>query len=77
MPDPLAPVLAERLLALYRRTSSPSWPWFEDRVTYCNARLPHALIVSGARMGDAPMLAAGLESLEWLWSIQRSTVWRS
>jgi glycosyltransferase involved in cell wall biosynthesis len=65
-------VLAERLLGLYRRTTTPPWPWFEDRVTYCNARLPHALIASGARMGDAAMLAAGLESLEWLWSIQRS-----
>ncbi len=65
-------VLAERLFELYRRSSSPDWPWFEDRVTYCNARLPHALIVSGARTGNPAMLAAGLESLEWLWSIQRS-----
>jgi hypothetical protein len=64
--------LAERLLALYRRSCSPEWPWFEDRVTYCNARLPHALIVSGARMGDKAMLDAGLESLGWLASIQRS-----
>jgi glycosyltransferase involved in cell wall biosynthesis len=64
--------LAERLFALYRRASSPDWPWFEDRVTYCNARLPHALIVSGARMNDDSMLAAGLESLAWLASIQRS-----
>jgi hypothetical protein len=64
--------LAERLLALYRRSSSPEWPWFEDRVTYCNARLPHALIVSGARTGDKAMLDAGLESLGWLASIQRS-----
>jgi glycosyltransferase involved in cell wall biosynthesis len=64
--------LAERLLALYRRASSPDWPWFEDRVTYCNARIPHALIVSGARMNDKSMLEAGLESLAWLASIQRS-----
>jgi hypothetical protein len=39
--------LTERLLDLYRRTASDDWPWFEDRVTYSNARLPHALILSG------------------------------
>lgn len=64
--------LAERLLALHRRTSGHEWPWFEDSVTYCNARLSQALIVSGARMGHAEMLDAGLASLGWLLSIQRS-----
>ena len=39
--------LAERLLGLFERTSRPDWPWFEDSVTYCNARLSQALIVSG------------------------------
>ncbi|HSD89329.1 MAG TPA: glycosyltransferase family 4 protein, partial [Kofleriaceae bacterium] len=29
--------LAARLLDLVRRSSSPGWPWFEDRLTYCNA----------------------------------------
>ncbi len=65
-------VLADRLVALYRRSSSPAWPWFEDRVTYCNARIPHALIVTGVRVDDKAMLAAGLESLGWLESIQRA-----
>ena len=39
--------LSERLLGLYRRTSRPDFPWFEDRLTYCNARLSQALLVSG------------------------------
>ena len=43
--------LAERLLGLFRRTDQPDWPWFEDRVTYCNARLPQALIAR--RRGSA------------------------
>jgi glycosyltransferase involved in cell wall biosynthesis len=64
--------LAERLLDLYRRTSGPGWPWFEDRVTYSNARLSQALIVSGAAMSDEEMTAAGLRSLEWLASVQRA-----
>ncbi len=64
--------LAERLLGLFRRTSGPDWPWFEDRVTYCNARLPQALLVSGARVDDPGMVAAGTQALDWLVSIQRS-----
>jgi glycosyltransferase involved in cell wall biosynthesis len=64
--------LADRLFDLYRRTSEPEWPWFEDRLTYCNARLSQALMVSGARMEDEEMTLAGLRSLEWLSRIQRS-----
>jgi glycosyltransferase involved in cell wall biosynthesis len=64
--------LGDRLLDLYRRTSEPEWPWFEDRLTYCNARLSQALIVSGARMDNEEMTLAGLQSLDWLARIQRS-----
>lgn len=64
--------LAERLLDLFRRTSGRDWPWFEDRATYCNARLSQALIVSGAWMSDQEMQQAGLRSLEWLASTQCS-----
>ena len=64
--------LAERLLDLYRRASRPTWPWFEERATYCNARLSQALLVSGALMERDEMKAAGLASLEWLASVQRS-----
>jgi glycosyltransferase involved in cell wall biosynthesis len=58
--------LAERLLELFRQSRAPDWPWFEDRLTYSNARLPQALIASGQRMGRADMTSAGLESLGWL-----------
>ena len=62
--------LGLRLLELFERTSDSQWPWFEDRVTYSNARLPQALIVSGAAMQNDAMVAAGLRSLEWLSQIQ-------
>ena len=65
--------LAQRLLQLYNSQSGPDWPWFEDCVTYANARLSQALIVSGARMHDENMLTAGQQSLEWLVSIQTSS----
>ncbi|HLK35826.1 MAG TPA: glycosyltransferase family 4 protein [Polyangiaceae bacterium] len=62
--------LAERLLALYRRQRDAEWPWFEDRLTYCNARLPQALLVSGRRIHHEEMFSAGLQSLDWLASLQ-------
>ena len=64
--------IAERLLGLFERTQGADWPWFEDKATYCNARLSQALIVSGNRMGDQSMVEAGLRSLDWLVSVQRS-----
>jgi glycosyltransferase involved in cell wall biosynthesis len=63
--------LAERLLALFRATSRDDWPWFEDRLTYCNARLSQALIASGGRIANDEMCAAGMRSLSWLVQLQR------
>jgi glycosyltransferase involved in cell wall biosynthesis len=64
--------LADRLLELHRKVSGPEWPWFEDRLTYCNARLPQALVVSGQRMDHEEMVAVGLRSLDWLGKLQSS-----
>jgi hypothetical protein len=44
--------IAERLFQLFRRTNEPYWPWCENRVTYCNARLPQAMIATAAWTGD-------------------------
>lgn len=64
--------IAERLLGLFRLTDQPDWPWCEDRVTYCNARLSQAMIATGSWTGNAAMTATGLRSLEWLVKIQRT-----
>ncbi|HEV7429109.1 MAG TPA: glycosyltransferase family 4 protein [Thermoanaerobaculia bacterium] len=64
--------IAGRLLGLFKRTDHPEWPWFENSVTYCNARLPQALIATASWTGDAEMAATGLRSLEWLTTIQRT-----
>ncbi len=39
--------LAGRLLALYQNNRSDEWRWFEPGLTYCNAALPHALLMCG------------------------------
>lgn len=62
--------LARRLEILLLAAESPDWVWFEDRLTYDNARLCEALIRTGMSM-DAPHLVdAGLRSLRWLMAVQ-------
>ena len=68
--QPAARLLLERLVAqladAYEHTASADWRWFEDELTYDNARLPQALL-SGANALDRPDLAElGLDSLRWL-----------
>ena len=62
--------LAERLLAVFRANAGPDWPWLEDVVTYDNARLPQALIISGRWLGRSEMLDTGLAALRWLQAAQ-------
>jgi glycosyltransferase involved in cell wall biosynthesis len=64
--------LADRLLGRYRDASGSDWPWFEDSATYCNARLPQALLAAGASLDDERMSVAGVRSLAWLADVQRS-----
>lgn len=59
-------ILAQRLLSLLEANGTDAWPWFEKELTYANARLSQALIVSGTALDSAAMSAAGLRSLEWL-----------
>jgi glycosyltransferase involved in cell wall biosynthesis len=63
--------LSLRLLQMYESVRSPGWNWFEDVVAYGNARLPQAMLVVGSASSDNRMVAAGLESLDWLLTMQR------
>ncbi|MCS7033709.1 MAG: glycosyltransferase, partial [Phycisphaerae bacterium] len=58
--------LAERLMNLFAANATDRWPWCEDSVTYANAKLPHALILSGRAMEEPQMLQQGVKSLTWL-----------
>jgi glycosyltransferase involved in cell wall biosynthesis len=62
--------LSERLLRLYQDNRAEGWHWYEQELAYCNAVLPHALLLNGKRIGNKAMTAAGLESLNWLAGIQ-------
>ncbi|HWH79830.1 MAG TPA: glycosyltransferase family 4 protein, partial [Candidatus Binatus sp.] len=65
-------VLAGRLIELYRNNRTTEWRWYEQSLTYCNAALPHALLMSGQGMANNDMIEAGLESLRWLADLQRA-----
>lgn len=62
--------LTTRLMELFNRTTQPDWPWFEDVLSYDNAKLAHALIQSGRAMGQAPVFERGLQALRWLVEMQ-------
>ena len=62
--------LAERLQRCLHTCASADWVWFEDRLSYDNARLCEALIVTGRALGDQNMVAEGLRALRWLLAAQ-------
>ena len=66
-----ADALANRLLESYLANRSADWNWFENVLSYSNARLPQALIRAGTRSGNDAMVSAGLEALDWLATMQR------
>ncbi|HLL07665.1 MAG TPA: glycosyltransferase [Nocardioidaceae bacterium] len=74
LPAELEELLVEsagRLTQWYTHTRSEEWRWFEDYLTYDNARLAQALLAAGHRLGDEQMLGAGLEALQWYGALCR------
>ena len=66
MANQLREELAQRLRARYEAVASPNWLWFEESVTYENARLPQALIMTGRWANQPDLLDVGLKTLRWL-----------
>ena len=64
--------LTAKLMQRYTDAAKDDWQWFEEVVSYANAKLPHALILSGRFMNDGKMLETGLNALRWLVKIQTS-----
>ena len=65
-------ILSARLMELFERNAKPDWRWFEDGLSYDNAKLAHALILSGRGTGQAAVFERGLEALRWLAELQTS-----
>lgn len=58
--------LTDQLADAYRNTAGGDWLWFEDRLSYDNARLSQALLTGGNALGRDDLVELGLESLRWL-----------
>jgi glycosyltransferase involved in cell wall biosynthesis len=61
-----------RLMGLLEKNAKPDWCWFEDELSYDNAKLSHALILSGQATGQEQVLERGLHTLRWLNDLQIS-----
>jgi glycosyltransferase involved in cell wall biosynthesis len=65
-------MLTSRLMDLFERSAKPDWLWFEDELSYDNAKLAHALILSGRATGQSKVFECGLQALRWLNDVQIS-----
>jgi uncharacterized protein YyaL (SSP411 family) len=55
-----------RLAECYERSSRPNWSWFESRMTYANAVLPHALLVASKWWPQEKFLSVATSSFAFL-----------
>jgi glycosyltransferase involved in cell wall biosynthesis len=62
----------ERLMTIFDKVAGPNWTWFEDGLAYDNAKLAHALIVSGRATGQKKVYERGMQALRWLVGVQTS-----
>jgi glycosyltransferase involved in cell wall biosynthesis len=64
--------LTSRLMELFESNARPDWQWFEDELSYDNAELASALILSGMATGQDMVRERGLQALRWLTEVQTS-----
>jgi glycosyltransferase involved in cell wall biosynthesis len=64
--------LTAKLMQRYADAATDEWHWFEEVVSYANAKLPHAMILSGRCLNNRKILDLGLKTLRWLTKIQTS-----
>jgi glycosyltransferase involved in cell wall biosynthesis len=65
-------ILTCRLMGLLASNEKPGWCWFEEELSYDNAKLAHALILSGRATGQPQVFERGLHALRWLNELQVS-----
>jgi len=58
--------LVEQIADAYSSSAREGWSWFENELSYDNARLSQALIHGGDALHRDDLIELGLESLRWL-----------
>jgi glycosyltransferase involved in cell wall biosynthesis len=64
--------LTMKLMQRHADAATEEWQWFEEIVSYANAKLPHAMILSGRCMHNEAVVEMGLKTLRWLVKLQTS-----
>ena len=68
-------MLADALADKYEECTDAHWHWFEDQMTYCNARLPQALFRASRLLPDSPRYREiAVESLDFLLQKTRNSL---
>lgn len=62
----VARLAAENLVECYHRSRRPDWRWFESRMTYANAVMPHALFVAAKRWPEGSFRDVAEDALAFL-----------
>lgn len=57
---------AHKLYVLFDEIIHNEWLWFDEKVSYANSRIPHALIFAGMSLENDEMIKRGLLVLDWL-----------
>ena len=63
-------ILLSKLLNMFSNIEDKNWPWFNDLVSYANARIPHALFLSGHWIDNQNLIQKAFIILDWLIEIQ-------
>jgi hypothetical protein len=58
--------IALKLNDFYIMNLEHNWNWFSDSLTYCNARLPHAMLLAGEFLDKREFIEVGKKSLDFL-----------
>jgi len=65
-------LLTDHLAGYFTANMTDEWPWCEAVVTYANAKLPHALMMSGKWLQRNDLIDLGKRALQWLLDVQTS-----
>ncbi len=64
---------ARKLHQLFKKTADSKWQWFENVISYDNARLPQALLAASEVLNDSQMKDDALTALRWLVGVQSNS----
>lgn len=62
--------LSEKMHRRLTDCTGSGWQWFEDELSYDNARLPQAMFETGVALGRGDLVENGLLALDWLMAHQ-------